>query len=201
MSPEEPARPEVRTLIPERFQEGTFLIALVFAFAWGAIALGAWTGINAGVWALLLGLGGRAVGILLDATLYKANAFGFVMPVIIMVVLASMSTASWDSVVTSFAPAIAVLIAAVVGIILFAGLASRVVGGIRSKACRSGSLRCSAFLPTTCAARRSADRSGETSVRMSRSWNDIYIPILIGGFTTVTLSSVVVASILVSTLV
>ncbi len=197
----EPAGPVARTLIPARLQVGSFLIALVFVFAWAAIALGELTGINAGVWALLLGLGGRAVGILPDATLLKANAFGFVMPVIIMVVLGSMASASWASVVASFVPAMAVLLAAVAGIVVFAGLMSRLVGWDVLKGLPVGLTALFGFPADYMLCQEISRSLGRDEREEAAIMDDIYTPMLIGGFTTVTLSSVVVASILVSTLV
>ena len=182
------------------FQQSTVLIALVFVFAWIAIGLGELTGVNAGVWALLAGVLGHAAGILPSYTLLKANAFGFVMPIIIMVVLASISTASWASVVASFAPAMAVLAAAVVGIVIFAGFASRLVGWDPLKGMPVGLTALFGF-PADYLLCQEISRSVASDEHEEEAiMQDIYTPMLIGGFTTVTLSSVVVASILVSTL-
>ena len=197
---EPPAAAHPRSLIPERFQQSTVLIALVFVFAWIAIGLGELTGVNAGVWALLAGVLGHAAGILPSYTLLKANAFGFVMPIIIMVVLASISTASWASVVASFAPAMAVLAAAVVGIVIFAGFASRLVGWDPLKGMPVGLTALFGF-PADYLLCQEISRSVASDEHEEEAiMQDIYTPMLIGGFTTVTLSSVVVASILVSTL-
>ncbi|MDN5761816.1 MAG: hypothetical protein L0H41_05810 [Microlunatus sp.] len=189
-----------RSLIPERYQESTVLIALVFAFAWIAIVLGDLTGINAGVWALVVGVVGHAAGILPSSTLFKANAFGFFMPIIIMVVLASMSTASWGLVVASFVPAMVVIAAAVIGIVLFAGFASRVIGWDPLKGMPVGLTALFGFPADYMLCQEISRSVGADEREEEAIMNDIYTPMLIGGFTTVTLSSVVVASILVSTL-
>lgn len=113
-------------LVPAKYQQPSILLFLLFVAASLATWLDALTGLNYGVWALLLGLAGRVLGIFPEKAMEKANAFGFGLIAVIVVIMASISTVTFATVKATIGPAILILVVGAVGIMLGGWLASKI---------------------------------------------------------------------------
>ncbi|TFD90151.1 hypothetical protein [Cryobacterium serini] len=187
-------------LLPERFQEPTIILMLLLASGSLATWLGSLTGVNYGIWALAIGIIGHVLGVFPPKIMQQANAFGLAMATVIVVVLASMSAVTWNDMMQAFWPVL--LILGVGGIGIIAG------GWIASKLFKWDPLK---GIPVALTAlfgfpgdyilcqeiSRSVGRDGEEQKAI---FDELITPMLVGGFTTVTTASIVVASILVQTI-
>lgn len=195
------AHVEHRSLLPKVLRNDPFvLLLLLFALASAAFGLDKLTGLNYGVWALLLGIAGQAIGLLPHSTMEKANSFGLGMALIIVVVLATMNSVTPEAVSRAIVPAVVILLCGLVGIVIFAGITSKLLKWDPLKGMPVALTALFGFPADYLLCQEVARSMGRTPAETKAIMDDIYTPMLIGGFTTVTLSSVVVASILVSTI-
>ncbi|QIK71849.1 hypothetical protein G7070_05615 [Propioniciclava coleopterorum] len=130
----------------------------------------------------------------------KANGFGLGMTFIIFVVLASLNGLTPAALGAAVAPALVILAAGVVGIAIFAGLAARLVKWDPLKGMPVAMTALFGFPADYLLCQEISRSVGRDAGEREAIMEDIYTPMLIGGFTTVTLSSVLVASILIGTL-
>lgn len=178
----------------------TVLLMLLFLLGAAAMGLDHLTGLNYGVWALILGIAARWLKIVPPSTLEKANSFGLAMGLIIIVVLASMNSVTPQAVAAAIVPTLLILAIGTTGILIGGFLISKLVGWDWMRGVPVALTALFGFpadyMICLEISRSVARNDAERSAIMSR----IYSPMLIGGFATVTTSSVLVASILVSTL-
>lgn len=186
--------------IPKKYQ--TNLILLFQLFIGGAIAvvLEQFTGIPYSIWALVLGIGGRLIGFYPDRVMERANAFTVGMAGLVFLIIATMNDTTFEMFIGYLPEMFSIIAVGILGII---------IGGfIGSKLFKWDPLR---GLPVALTATigfpgdyliceevsRSVGRNKEEEEMIL---NEILTPMLIGGFTTVTAGSVVIASILIKTL-
>lgn len=191
---------KVRTWLPESMQTPIILLALLGVLGFLATFLDKLTGLNYGVWALLLGVGATAIGLVPPKTMEKGNSFGLGMTFIIFVVLASLNGLTPAALGAAVVPALVILAAGVVGIVIFAGLAARLVKWDPLKGMPVAMTALFGFPADYLLCQEISRSVGRDAGEREAIMEDIYTPMLIGGFTTVTLSSVLVASILIGTI-
>ncbi|MDZ5606340.1 hypothetical protein U2I54_04270 [Bacillus pseudomycoides] len=188
------------TWIPKKYQ--TNLVLLFQLFIGGAIAmiLDQITGIPYSLWALALGVGGRLIGFYPDRVMERANAFTVGMAGLVFLIIATMNETTF-SMFISYLPE--------TFLIIFVGILGILIGGfIGSKLFKWDPLK---GLPVALTATVGFPGDYLVCEEISRSigrnkeeeemiLNEILTPMLIGGFTTVTVGSVVIAGILIKTL-
>lgn len=165
-----------------------------------AIYLGEWTGLNYGIWSLLLGVAGHYLRIFPPKALERANSFGIVTAGIMVVVLASMGGVTFSDVIKSAGPVFLILALGVVGLMAGGLLASRFVGWNRNKAVPVSLTALIGFPADYIICEEIANSLGENEEERAAIMDEIMAPMLVGGFTSVSLASVVIASMLVGTL-
>lgn len=187
-------------LIPERFQQTAVLLLLLFVGASLATWLGSVTGINYSIFALFLGLGGRLLGLFPERSMERANSFGFGMLAVIIVVLASMSSVTWADVVRAIGPVIVILVVGAIGIMIGGAVVSRLLKWDMYKGMPVALTAMFGFPGDFMLCQEISRSVGRTEQERKEILDEILTPMLVGGFTTVTTSSILVASILVTTL-
>ncbi|MFD0047969.1 hypothetical protein ACFVHQ_01285 [Actinomycetes bacterium NPDC127524] len=190
-----------RNLIPERFQQSSFiLLFMIFIGSALAVALQGVTGISYSLWGLAIGIAGSYFGFYPEKVLEKANGFSIAMVGLVFIVLSSLSSVTIKSIV-SVLPAVA--------LIIIVGAAGLVIGGlIGSKIFKWDPYKGVAVVltamygfPGDFLISQEVSRSvGRTKEEEELILGEILPPMLIGGFTSVTIGSVIIASILVKTL-
>ncbi len=197
-------RPTVVTrrfqLIPERFHEPTIVLMLLLAAGSLATWLGAVTGINYGIWALLIGIIGHLLGIFPEKAMEKANSFGLAMATVIVVVLSSMSSVTWNDLLNAFWPVLLILGVGGVGIIGGGWIASRIFRWDPLKGIPVALTAMFGFPGDYVLCQEISRSVGRDEREQKAIFDEILTPMLVGGFTTVTTASIVVASILVQTI-
>lgn len=187
-------------LLPEKFQQPSILLFALFVAASLATWLDALTGLNYGVWALLLGLLGRVLGVFPEKAMEKANAFGFGLIAVIVVIMASISTVTFATVKATIGPAILILVVGAVGIMFGGWLASKLFKWDPLKG-MSVALTALFGFPGDFMLCQEVSRSvGRDERERAAIFDELVTPMLVAGFTTVTTASILVASILVTTL-
>lgn len=189
-----------RTLIPEQFQTPTVLLTLLFLLGFVATGLDKLTGLNYAVWALVLGVIAQAVGIVPPKAMEKGNSFGLGMVIIIIVVLGSLNGITPAALGAAVVPSLVILACGSLGIAIFAGIASRLLKWDPLKGMPVALTALFGFPADYLLCQEISRSVGTDQAEREAIMEDIYTPMLIGGFTTVTISSVLVASILLTTI-
>lgn len=190
-----------RSLIPAKYQESAFIL-LFLIFIGGALSvwLQGLTGINYSLWGLAIGIIGSYFGFYPEKALEKANGFSIAMVGLVFLVLGSLASITLEQIV-SVLPA--------VGVIIIVGTIGLVIGGfIGSKLFKWDPykgipvvLTALYGFPGDYLVSQEVSRSiGRTKEEEDQILGEILPPMLIGGFTSVTIASVIIASILVKTL-
>ncbi|WP_085524603.1 hypothetical protein [Tuberibacillus sp. Marseille-P3662] len=189
---------ERQGLIPKKYATpATYLFLLSIG---GAIAvyLGNLTGIHYSIWALIAGLIGTWFGVYESAIMQKANSFGISMSILILYIIASLGDVSPQELWNDLPTILLILVVGSIGIILGGMLAAKLF--------RLPALK---FIPVALTALFGFPADYLLSEEVSRTvsndeteqkqvFDDILPPMLIGGFTTVTIASVLVAGIIMS---
>lgn len=194
------ADPTPRTLIPERYQNPSVLLAVTAVLGTLAFYLGDWTGLNYGIWALLLGIGGQFIGLLPHKTLDKANSFGIVTTGILVVVLASMGGVTLAQLWEAAGPVVLMLVLGAGGLMIGGMTVGRLLGWDPGKAMPVSLTALIGFPADYIICEEIAHSLGEDERERDAIMDEILAPMLVGGFTSVSLASVLIASILVGTI-
>ncbi|MCT2182538.1 hypothetical protein M3G00_06265 [Brevibacterium casei] len=177
-----------------------FMLFLVLVGGTVATLLAIPTHIPSSILALILGILATAIGLSPDKAMERSNSFGIAMAGVIAIVMAPLVAASVDDVIRAFLPTIAILIVGGAGIVIGGFIATKL---LRWKAPLGMSVALTAmygfpadYLLTNEVARSIARDDDEKEALL----NVMLPPMLVGGFTSVSAGSVVIASILVSLL-
>ncbi|WAH43020.1 hypothetical protein NZD89_06290 [Alicyclobacillus fastidiosus] len=189
-----------KSLIPKKYQ--TNVTSLFILFVGGALAtvLGQYTGINYSLWCLVIGLVGAKVGFYQPKMLERSNAFGVAMVGLIMLILPSMDTVTVKMFV-GYLPSILLIIAlGIIGLLLGGYVGSKIFKWDPLKGIPVALTATFGFPGDYLICEEvSRSESGDESERQ-RLFDEILSPMLVGGFTSVTIASIIIASIVMSTL-
>ncbi|MCP3740379.1 hypothetical protein [Rossellomorea sp. BNER] len=192
---------EKRVLIPKKYMQSSFIL-LFLIFIGGALAVGLEniTGISYSLFGLVIGILGAYIGFYPDKVLERANGFSIAMVGLVFIVISSLASITWASIV-SVLPAVAtILIVGTIGLVIGGFIGSKLFKWDPYKGI-SVVLTAMYGFPADYLISQEVSRSvGRTKEEEERILNEILPPMLIGGFTSVTVGSVIIASILVKTL-
>ena len=177
-----------------------FMLFLILVGGSAASLLAVPTHIPSSILALILGILAAAVGLSPDKAMERSNSFGIAMAGVIAIVMAPLVTASVQDVINAFLPTVMVLIVGGAGIIGGGFIATKL---LRWKSGLGMSVALTAmygfpadYLLTNEVARSVARDEDEKEALLSA----MLPPMLVGGFTSVSAGSIVIASVLVSLL-
>lgn len=193
---------EVRnsTLISEKYQTNLILLFLLFIGGAIAIALDRLTGIPYSLWALAIGIGGRLFGLYPERAMERANAFTVGMAGLVFLIIATMNDITFSMFISRLPETFLIMIVGIIGISIGGFFGSKLFKWDPLKGLPVA-LTATVGFPGDYLVCEEISRSvGRNKEEEEKILNEILTPMLIGGFTTVTVGSVVIASILIKTL-
>ncbi len=193
-------RPLAR-FMPERFMRNPiFLLFLVFIAGSVAVGLDNLTGVSYSLWGLALGITAAWAGVLPDRVLERANGFTIAMVGLIFIVLGALTGVSLGEVVRLLPAVALIIVVGITGLVVGGWAASKAVGWDPLKGIPVALTALYGFPIDYLIAHEVSRSVGRDAEEEQAILDDILAPVLIGGFTTVTAGSVVIASLLVTTL-
>ncbi|ALX47272.1 hypothetical protein [Lentibacillus amyloliquefaciens] len=178
----------------------TLKLFFVFAGAAVGVALGELTPIHYTLWCLAIGISGHKFGLFEAKTLEKSNSFTLTIVAIIFVVIGTMADVTPQDVLNNLPAILTILILGTFGIALGGFIVSKLVKWHPYKGMPVALTALIGF-PGDYILCEEVSRSVARNEKEEKAiFNELMTPMLIGGFTTVTVASVVVASILIGTL-
>ncbi|WP_257349787.1 hypothetical protein [Pseudalkalibacillus decolorationis] len=194
------AKAETRSWIPKKYQSNLILLFLLFIGGAIAVVLGKLTGVPYSLWALVIGILGRFVGFYQDRVMERANAFTVGMAGLIFLVIAFMNEITFKMFIGYLPEVFLIIIIGIIGIVFGGFLGSKLFKWDPLKGIPVA-LTATFGFPGDYLISEEVSRSvGRNKEEEETIFNEILSPMLIGGFTTVTTGSVVIATILLQTL-
>lgn len=189
-----------RSILPSRYQTAPILLFLLFLAGSVAVLLSNWTSINYSIWALLLGILGHVAGIFPARTLDKAGTTGAAMAGLIAVAMSSTGAVTFQAVVDSIGPVLLIIAVALIGIVIGGYIGSRLFKWDPLKGIPVALTAMFGFPADYIICEEVSRSVGKDESEQKAILDELLTPMLVGGFTTVTTASIVVASVLVNTL-
>lgn len=191
---------ERRVWIPKKYQTSVILIFQVFLGASLAVWLESVTGISYSLWALIVGVVGSVSGFYVGSIMERANSFGILMALLMVYILTSMNGIT-PSMFTTYLPHVLLLmVVGVIGILIGGFVTSKLFKWDPNKGMPVAITALIGFPGDYILCEEVSRSIGKNEKEQKAIFNEIVTPMLIGGFTTVTVASVVIAGIVMGTL-
>ncbi|MFD1017895.1 hypothetical protein [Thalassobacillus hwangdonensis] len=189
-----------RCLIKEKYSTP---IVLLFQLMFGgalAVILGEFTPIHYSLWALTIGILGMYSGFYQENMMVRANSFGIAMAGLIFVIVPSLNEVTFQKFVEYLPMVFLILGLGAVGIALGGYIASKLLKWDPMLGIPVALTALFGFPGDYIICEEISRSTGKNGAEEKYIFNQLMSPLLIGGFTTVTTASIVVASMLMSTL-
>ncbi|MGP4108744.1 hypothetical protein [Virgibacillus sp. L01] len=178
----------------------TLKLFFIFVGAAVGIALGEITPIHYSLWCLAIGITGLKLGLFESKALEKSNSFTVVMIAIIFVVIGTMADVTPGDVLSNLPSILLILVIGTFGISLGGYITARIVKWHPYKAMPVALTALFGFPGDYLLCEEVSRSVARDKEEEKVIFDELLTPMLIGGFTTVTVASVVVAGLLVQTL-
>lgn len=178
----------------------TLKLFFVFVGAAIGVTLGEFTPIHYSLWCLAIGIIGLKLGMFESRSLEKSNSFTITMMAIIFVVIGTMGSVTPQDVVSNLPSILLILVLGTLGIVIGGYVTSRFVKWDPLKGMPVALTALFGFPGDYLLCEEVSRSVARNEEEEKVIFNELVTPMLIGGFTTVTIASVVVAGLLVQTL-
>jgi len=178
----------------------TLKLFFVFVGAAVGVMLGELTGIHFTLWCLAIGVVGLKLGLFEEKSLEKANSFTITMIAIIFVVIGTMADVSPQEALSNLPGVALILILGTIGLSIGGLIVSKLIKWHPYKGIPVALTALFGFPGDYILCEEVSRSVAENKDEEKIIFNELLSPMLIGGFTTVTVVSVIIAGILVQTL-
>lgn len=184
--------------LPEKWNGPVMIFLKLGIVAWLATMLGtiAFPGIgkiSGAVWALVLGVLGTTIGFLDVNSLNKANSYGIVMFALMMYVFDGLKDATPAMLGSVIGPMIILIVVGVAGMALFELVVAKLLKIDFCLALANGLTALYGFPPNAIITENTCKALGENKEEFDYLMSEMYPSMIVGGFTTVTITSVIIA--------
>ncbi len=184
--------------LPEKWNSAVMILFKLGIVAWLATMLGtiAFPGvgkISGAVWALVLGVIGTTIGFLDVNSLNKANSYGIVMFALMMYVFDGLKTATPALLGSVIGPMLLLIVVGVIGMAIFEFIAAKLLKIDFCLALANGLTALYGFPPNAIITENTCKALGENKEEVDYLMSEMYPSMIVGGFTTVTITSVIIA--------
>lgn len=142
---------------------------------------------------LIVGIIGRETGFLEENIMNKANAFGLALLALMAVIFSNLTKATPEMLVSILFPMIVSLVLALIGIAIVSAILGKVLGYSFNMAIAIGTSALFGFPGTYILSNEVANANGSTEEEREFILGEILPKMLVAGFVTVTIASVVLA--------
>ncbi|MBY7143997.1 hypothetical protein KFZ56_13270 [Virgibacillus sp. NKC19-3] len=186
--------------IPEKYQTNIILLFQLFIGGALAVWLESLTTIHYSLWALILGVAGTYVGFYQTKMMQRANTFGISMVGLLFVIISAMNDITVDMFVDYLPTVLVILALGAIGIFAGGFLASKLLKWDPFLGVPVALTAMFGFPADYILAEEVSRSAGRNEKEQQAILDEILTPMLVGGFTTVTTASIIIATILMGTL-
>ncbi|HDK25974.1 MAG TPA: hypothetical protein ENG48_02625 [Candidatus Atribacteria bacterium] len=192
--------PKYKALVPKKFEVDTIMLFKLFIGGALAFFLGTITPISNSIWALFIGMAGAYFGIYRGKMLNRANSFGLAMAALIILVLGSMNNVTFKLFTTQLPAILSILAIGTVGLLIGGIIGAKIVKWPKELSIPVVLTAEFGFPGNYLISDEVARSTGSNKKERDIIMDKILPPMLVGGYTTVTVTSVIIAGILIKTL-
>lgn len=179
--------------LPEKYQTPYVILMKLGLIAWVATKIAPFLHINQFVVCLVLGVIFCQLGFLEEKALNKANAFGFLMTVLMAYIFSSLAKATPEMLQGIFVPLMGMIVIGVIGMFIVSFLLGKLLGFSKEMAFASALTALYGFPADYILTNDAVKAVCETEDELEYVMDDMLPKMLVAGFTTVTIASVVIA--------
>ena len=192
--------------MPEKYSSTAFILAKLMLVAWfssllsGTLKAHAGINVNQAVITLILGVVFTEIGFLDRNSLQKAGSYGFLMYVLMIYVFAGLKDATPEMLASCIGPMAVIIVVGVGGLVVFSLVAGKLLGISAAMACAVSLTALYGFPPNYILTDEASKALAETPEEKQYLMDQMLPMMIVGGFVTVTITSVIVAGIFVDLL-
>jgi hypothetical protein len=197
---EETKKAKLIPALPAKWNSTVVMFAKLGIVAWFATQLGTISfpvigKISGAVYALVLGVIFTTIGFLDENILNKANSYGIIMFALMMYVFDGLKTATPEMLVSIIVPMIELIIIGVAGMAIMCFIVSKVLKMSFLMSFATALTALYGFPPNAIITESVCTALSENAEEKEYLMSKMFAPMIVGGFTTVTITSVIVAGI------
>lgn len=187
--------------LPEEYQTTYILLAKLGLTAWAAVSFSAlvepYLGISAFVWCLFFGVIAQELGFVEQKPLNLSGSFGFLITILMAFVFAGLSRATPAMLVQIAVPLASIIVLGVSGMAVLSMLLGKALGYTKEMSFAVALTALYGFPPNYILTEEGAKALAENKEEKEFLMHEMLPKMLVGGFTTVTIVSVLIAGIFV----
>jgi hypothetical protein len=183
--------------LPAKYQTTYAILLKLGLVAMLAVAVAPFLHLNQFVVCLLFGVIGREIGFLEEKALVKANAFGFLMTILMGYIFAGLSKATPAMLAQIVVPLFGIIVLGIFGMAVVSMLLGKLFGYTKEMAFSVAMTSLYGFPADYILTIESAKSMTKTEAEREYVLDEMLPKMLVGGFTTVTIASVIIAGIFV----
>jgi len=198
MKAEETKKKKLIPSVPDKYSTTAFILLKMIISAYFASVLGKYTGLSQAVWALILGIIFTEIGFLDKDSLNKANSYGFLMYVLMIFVFSGLKDATPEMLMHILGPMALIIVVGVAGMALTSIIAGKFIGISWNMAFAVSLTALYGFPPNYILTQEAVKALAETPEEHDYLMGKMLPMMIVGGFTTVTITSVIIAGIFIN---
>lgn len=179
--------------IPDKWNSPVLMLGKLGLVGWLATQLGAITGISGAIWALVLGVFFTTIGFLETNLLNRANSYQIIMFALMMYVFDGLKTCTPTMLKSIIIPMIVLIVIGVAGMAAFAFIISKVLKMSFPLAFANGLTALYGFPCDAIITESTCNALGQTEEERQYLMSKMFPSMIVGGFVTVTITSVFIA--------
>lgn len=186
--------------MPQKYSTTAFILAKLMLTAYIAGLISKVTGINQAVIVLVLSIILTEIGFLDQASLNKAGSYGFLMFVLMIYVFSGLNSATPEILMACIGPMAIIIVTGVAGMAIFSAIVGKVLHVSWCMAIATSLTALYGFPPNYVLTEESAKALAETPEEKQYLMDQMLPQMIVGGFVTVTITSVIIAGVFVNLL-
>jgi len=198
MKVEEAKKKKLIPSVPDKYSTTAFILLKMIISAYFASVLGKYTGLSQAVWALILGIIFTEIGFLDKDSLNKANSYGFLMYVLMIFVFSGLKDATPEMLMQILGPMALIIVIGVAGMALTSIIAGKFIGISWNMAFAVSLTALYGFPPNYILTQEAVKALAETPEEHDYLMGKMLPMMIVGGFTTVTITSVIIAGVFIN---
>ena len=151
--------------------------------------------ISGGVWALLVGILATTLGLLDENALVKSNAYGLVMFALMMYIFDGLKDSTPEMLLSIILPMIELIIIGVIGMAILCFIGAKILKMSFKLAFATALTALYGFPPNAVITENTCNALAETPEEKDALMGHMFTPMIVGGFTPVTITSVILAGV------
>lgn len=181
--------------IPERWNSPILILTKLGIVAWAAMLMGSWTGISGAIWALVLGVIFNTLGFLDTNALNKANSYQITVFALMMFIFDGLKDCTPEMLIQIAFPMVMLIVTGLLGMAVAGWVACKVLR-VSPWLGFSNCLTALYGFPFNAIITESlCEEVGKTKEEREFLMSRLFPSMIVGGFTTVTITSVIIAGI------